>query len=453
MFIATCRWSHGETVLAARASTGTHCGMADGAANRETESQRLDLWLALAAGPAPWLDGEALDAEERLALSGGIISAVAAALVVTAAASASPRLTGIVPTLALGLGILALVSLVVSAPFCKRHSGVGGPAGRLAPIVTIRLVASLGVLAIVVRVFGTVPALIVAGFGLTGGIEAAVTLRVLGADIPPRQLLRRSATSTLHLGVVTGLVGIALLGRSGDGPAIALQVATAFYALAASAMISFIATRSLLADHHRQDADRVDAARIDAHRDNAHWLHDDVCSELRYLRLHVETDGLDRPELLARLDQLDHRLRLRQLDEVLYMGTATLSEIIQPYIRAAQNNGVALLEVPSYETAGMVISAAAGRQVQRAVAVLVANAIQAGASSLRLRTIVDDGRVVVEVEDDAGGFRPDATVAGRGLDSLRRDLGASGLVLEPTPQGTVARSTISLDLDLENARP
>jgi len=434
-------------------SAATRLAHTVGMVETETKSGQLDLWLALAAGPAPWLDGQPLGAEERLALGGGVISAVGAAAVVTSAAVSSPQVSGLVPTLALCAGLVASVALVVTAPFCRRHSGVRGPAGRLGPMVAIRLAASLGVLAIVVRVFDAVPAPAIAGFGLTAGIEAAVTLRVLGLDLAPRALLRRSITSTLHLGVVTALAAIALLPGPGAGRLIAAQLAAGFYALAASAMAAFVATRSLLAGHDRQDGARVDLARREAHRDSAHWLHDDVCSEVRYLRLNVETDGFDRLSLIARLDQLDHRLRLRQLDEVLETGDAMLGEIIQPYIRMAQNNGLDLIEVPSYETAGLAISAAAGRRVQRTAAVLVANAIQAGASTLALRTAVNDAEVIIEVEDDAGGFAEDAVVAGRGLDGLRRDLGRDGLVLQRTAQGTLARGSVRLHEQRERADP
>lgn len=422
-------------------------------AQGDRQTGRLDLWLALAAGPAPWLDGEPLGAPERLALAGGIMTGVAGALIVTAAAVSSPRVSGVGPTLAFGVGVITLVSLVVSAPFCKRHSGVGGPAGRLGPMVAIRTVASLSVLAIVVRVFGSVPALAIGGFGLTAGTEAAVTLRVLGSDVPPGEILRRSATSTLHLGVVTALVAIAVVGGPGDGRAIAIQVGMGFYALALSATIAFLTTRSLLAGHDRQAGLLVDLVRREAHRDNAHWLHDDVCSELRYLRLFVESDRYDHRSMAGRLDELDHRLRLRQLDEVLQTGMATLGEVIQPYIRTAQSNGVDLVEVPSFETAGLVLDAASGRQVQRVIAVLVANAIQAGTTILRLRTTVDGDVAVIEVEDNAGGFAPDAVTAGRGLDSLRRDLGTDGLVLERTADGTLVRGIIGLGTVHERAKP
>lgn len=412
----------------------------------EAGTERFDLWLALAAGPAPWLDGERLGAAERLVLSAGVASAAAAALVVTATAASSPEAAGAGSRVLLGPAVIALVAILVGVPLRMRRLRHGDAVGRLAPIVATRLLAGLGLLAIVVRTYASLPALAIAGFGVSGGAEALVTLRVLGIDLPPRDLLRRSLHSTVHLGVVSGLLGLALLAGSSEGRVLALQMAVAFYALAATAMAAFVAFRARLGELDREQAGHVQAARSHAHRDHAHWLHDDVCSELRYLRLHVETEGIEPRALIGRLDQLDHRLRLRQLDEVLQTGSADLGEIIQPYVRTAQDNGVEIIEVPSFETAGLVVSAVSGRLVQRAVAVLVANAIQAGTSTLRIRTEVREGSVItIEVEDDAGGMPTDVVVGGRGLAGLRRDLGPDGLVLERTATGTLARAVVHVD--------
>jgi hypothetical protein len=113
----------------------------------------------------------------------------------------------------------------------------------------------------------------------------------------------------------------------------------------------------------------------------------------------------------------------------------------------AQTNGVELTEVPTYETGAMLLPPDAGRQVQRAMGVLTANAIQAGARRIAIRTWLEAGGLVVEVEDDAGGFDVSRRIPGRGLDGLSRDLGADRLELVPTDTGTAARAHVAMAIE------
>jgi hypothetical protein len=399
-------------------------------------SSRLDLWFAVAAGPGPWLDGQRLRPLDQLVVAAGMGSALAVGLAVTSTAAASLEFGG--PGLALfGLTLAAL--LVVLFTTSPRLAALGPR-----PVVVARAGAALGVLALTVKAFGSVQPLLLSGFGPAAGAHATATLRVVGAEVRWQDALRRFSTSTVHAGVLTGGVILAVLPATRSLRGDALDLGLALYALIATSTL----TLAVLSRHRRRIAagedDHTAALRSAIHRDHAHWLHDDVCSELGYLRLRLQDGSVDHAALRQSLDDLDHRLRIRQIDEILEGGPARLGEIMQPYIRVAQTNGVELTEVPTYETGAMLLPPDAGRHLQRAMGVLTANAIQAGARRIAIRTWLEAGGLVVEVEDDAGGFDATTRIPGRGLDGLDRELGPGRLELTGTERGTSARAHIAM---------
>ncbi|HEX8804606.1 MAG TPA: hypothetical protein VF743_10440, partial [Acidimicrobiales bacterium] len=108
-------------------------------------------------------------------------------------------------------------------------------------------------------------------------------------------------------------------------------------------------------------------------------------------------------------------------------GEAQLAELLQPYVRLAQDHDVTVVEVPRFEEAAITVHSDAGWLVQRALGVLVPNAIAAGAQHLAFRVSSGRDGFAIEVEDDAGGFDLAHVPAGRGLDGLQRDLGPGGM--------------------------
>ena len=101
-----------------------------------------------------------------------------------------------------------------------------------------------------------------------------------------------------------------------------------------------------------------------------------------------------------------------------------VAELVQLQVRRAEDQGVRVVRGPPVRRGRRRPSTArSGRLIQRALDVLVPNAIAAGARELGFAITTDDGGVVVEVEDDAGGFHLAAVPAGRALDGLQRDLG------------------------------
>ena len=88
-----------------------------------------------------------------------------------------------------------------------------------------------------------------------------------------------------------------------------------------------------------------------------------------------------RPEDVVRgLDELDHQIRLRQLEELYQSGDVRLAEVLQPYVRRAQNQQVAIERVPTFDDASLMVDVEVGRLFGRAAAVLTSNAMNAGAT-------------------------------------------------------------------------
>jgi hypothetical protein len=258
-------------------------------------------------------------------------------------------------------------------------------------------------------------------------------------------LLGVAHVAVVAVAVLAGsVVAVAAGGATGVVTGIATYVALHFAAFV-GVMQCWLLERIR---QRRDDELRAHAESLEQrqHRRRAHWLHDDVCSELRLLRLQLETKQIEPADIGEQLDELDHRLRIRQLDELLQSGRVRLAEVIQPFVRRAQAHGLRVREVPRFEQASLELDETTGRMVQRAAAVLMTNSIQAGAGEIGIRaTLRPDGtQFELQFDDDAGGFDHFALPPGRGLDSLRHELGPGSLVLRRTEHGTSARVAFAL---------
>ncbi|MEQ9162545.1 MAG: hypothetical protein RLN74_07555, partial [Ilumatobacter fluminis] len=153
----------------------------------------------------------------------------------------------------------------------------------------------------------------------------------------------------------------------------------------------------------------------------------------------------------AELEELDHRLRLRQLDEVMRGGEPHLYEILQPHLRRIQSLGIQLYRVPPLELTNRRTDSESAQLFHRAVSVLTSNAINADATRLAIDLFeVDGGQISLTVTDDAGGFDLDAVPAGRGLSNLVADLGPDRVRRRDTQNGSAV--TVTLPLSPEPAR-
>lgn len=168
----------------------------------------------------------------------------------------------------------------------------------------------------------------------------------------------------------------------------------------------------------RRAARMVETTRNSERRARAEWLHDTVCAEIRVARLRIADDAIDRRGLDQVLADLEHRVRLQQLDDSMVTGRVRLSEVVQPFIRRLQDHGVAVTKAPTFGESRFEIDEAVGRRLRHTLSVLVNNAILAGARGVSLRVELVGSIVEVEVADDAGGFDLHQVPAGRALDML-----------------------------------
>lgn len=153
----------------------------------------------------------------------------------------------------------------------------------------------------------------------------------------------------------------------------------------------------------------------------------------------------------ALLDELDFALRLRQLDELIESGTVRLAEVLQPFLRNAQNSGVLVERVPSYDIASTEVDHDTGNTFRRAAAVITSNALNAGATRLSFEVAVHDEHIDLVVIDDAGGFDASDITAGRGLWTLRHELGPDNLYIEQHETGSRVHAAVPRKKILEQS--
>lgn len=408
----------------------------------------VDVWLAVFAGPLPWIDGR-LPASHRLLLLAEVWMGVGLVLMTVAVRSVGVQdpseIVGFTLTSAVAMAALLLPSALAiqAAPWRP------GPVA----LAVVRAIGMAAMLFLLVREFGGLQPTAVMAFGILAGAETAVSLRTIGLPTGVPVMVRRFLLSSVHLGMLCGFAAVVVVSREGllDGALTGLMAT--LYTVSLVGIVTGSSFARALDQVDVAAAAREHEARISVHREQAHWLHDDVCSRLSNARQRLEAGTVDLDEVMVLIDDLDHHLRLRQVEGILDGGPVRLVEIVQPYIRLAQKNRVRVVETPPVETASTTVDSRAGKLIQRACAVLVANAIQAGATELRInatRRGEPEAVVEIEIEDDAGGFDVGAVVPGRGLDSLRRDLGSTGLTLTRTALGT--RATVSVRLAGEPAR-
>jgi hypothetical protein len=113
-----------------------------------------------------------------------------------------------------------------------------------------------------------------------------------------------------------------------------------------------------------------------------------------------------------------------------------VAELLQPHVRWAQEREVEVTEVPRFADPTVAIDGEVGRVVNRALEVLVPNAVAAGATHLAFRVVLAPDDVTVEVEDDAGGFDLTHIPAGRALHALQQELGAGRVTCISTDKGS-----------------
>lgn len=285
-------------------------------------------------------------------------------------------------------------------------------------------------------------ALLVIPFAIAAGADTSLTARELGWLLHPMRWWRRFLGSPFHLGVI-GAVAATYVYNQGDR----YDPWPAFVATHLSVVTTLTVAWVVGIGLERVDSELADERRIiveDERRRRAHWLHDDVCAEIRLISLRVQTQDMAAGEIVALLDNLDHQFRLRQLDELLDSGPIQVAELLQPYIRRAQNVGVAIDQVPSFDEASFTLSGNQARLFARAAALFTSNALNV--SARHLTYLVERSATVVRltVSDDGPGFELDDVSHGRGLWSLRHELRPGHLEITTSPLGGAAVTAVIL---------
>ena len=403
-----------------------------------------DLRIALLTGAAGWRDRDSSYTVAELAAVAALMACVAAVVtVLLVSAGLPPGSAAVVGATRWAVAVVGGLTLVLAVapsfawPLGWRPRRTGPALG----FAVVRVSAVMLVVGCWTALLGPTAPAPIWMLGAVVGCEYTLTAWVLEARTSGRSWWWNFQRSTVHLGiwVVSLLVAVANSDRIGD----LLRIPLSFQVIALAAALTCYGLERLRRSLDHRTSAIAHASAADAHERMAHWLHDDLTTSLRSMHVRLRSARIDREDVAAELERLDHRLRLRQVDEMLATGTVQLAQILQPYVRLAQAHGVDVVDVPRFDEASTTLEGPSGRLVQRALGVLVPNAIAAGAGQLAIKVATDDpSELSIEVVDDAGGFDLAMAPAGRGLDGLRGELGEGNLTCVRTDRGSRLRVRI-----------
>ena len=397
----------------------------------------LDTWRALLAGSNAWATGERRhEAWNRLL---AVIQLFALATTLATLWWAPTRNTDNFH-LTMTLATISL-SLLMVPPLMRATRLPAWPRGVIvnsAARVTLVVVACLSI-------YGLLPgwhALWSAPLAIAMGIDASLTCSELGWTARPWLWYRRFLVSGFHLGIVGALTATLVAGGASRS-ALSIPLFACLHVWAITETTTLWISSTLQQDEDREReaafADLIEGER----RQRAHWLHDDVCAELHLVSLKLQTNFATTDEVVGLLNDFDHQLRLRQLEELFGAGRIRLAEVLQPYIRHAQNQGVQIDGVPGFEHSAITLDEREARWAARAVSNLTSNSLNVGATSVTYEAHVCDGMLNLIVSDDGPGFNLAEIPQGRGLWTLIHDLKPGGVAVGTSDAGG-ARVTVSI---------
>ncbi len=406
-------------------------------AHTEGSPEALEFWIAIAAGEPVWADpDDEVSAIARLAAAIEIF-ALAACITITwtAAFVREGDVNGFV-ALAPWIATAALMLIMVRP--LRLVLGFRHQAGLWTSFLA-RIVL------IVICVACMMPSSPMAGLlslwplAVALGVEAALCAWALGFNVEPIRWWTNFLRSPLHMGIVGAVAGsVVYLGLEGAVTTVIPIYIVVHLCVLGSAVVARVLDRFHRAIDVRLETE-VAAAAASEHRQSAHWLHDDVSAELKLVELKLRNGDYGANEVAGALSDLDHQLRLRQLDELYRSGSVRLAEVLQPFVRNAQSHGITITTVPTFDDASAVVDERLGRLFGRAVSVTSSNAILAGARELGFAVESDDTTITLSVTDDAGGFDLSSVPAGRGLWQLGQDLGTADISVDPCGDGSTVR--------------
>lgn len=422
----------------------------------------LDLWVALLAGERVWLDAPTRPGmRERIAALVALFT-LAAIFVATWIA-----VTVRFDIYRLGLNdrhrsllVVAIIATCAGVALARRFTqtliGRTVTPARFVPEFAWRCAA---LLAVIIGIASALPRSHALGALPVGGLlgaDSALTMWAIGTKPNLANWVKRFAFGPVHFGALGAMLASVIF--LDDPPTIrtvlGLYVALWVGVLAAMLTIALLDRLAEVIDEEAEQERLEAVARERSHR--AHWLHDDVLSEVRLASLRLSSGDATPAEVNAELLELDHRLRLRQLDELMSGGAARIYEVLQPHLRRAQNLGVHLAAVPPHEVTHQQLDAETARLLNMVMSRLMSNAVNAGATTLEIAVEVGAGAartIEVSVTDDAGGFDLATAPEGRGLHSLITELGPGAVWRTDAPGGSVVGASIPFpDPDREESR-
>jgi len=306
--------------------------------------------------------------------------------------------------------------------------------------------------------------------GAVAGAECAIRRAGrLGSSAPTEKLERRlrmglgavmllvvtlvvSLAYTLVVPVVVALLGS---GEMGTGDVVHMQLATKSFLALLLAGITACGVYGGLGRVSRKLAQEVAGyffgIRQRYLRHRAQWMHDHLLSEISFMMLEFQARPVGSQWAVERLRDLDHRLRVEQITDLIESGPTRIASLVQVHVRRSMNLGVKVSPVPEFQQVDVVVDSDTGRLINRVLSTLFSNAMNAGAKEIGLDVRVDSTGVEISVSDDAGGFDLRTIPVGRGLEELISELGRSGVSREALPGGSMMRVMVPYRLLLEVA--
>ena len=400
----------------------------------EGSPEALEFWIALAAGEPVWADpDDDVSPVERMAASIGLF-ALATCITITwtgalMRSEPSTGFTAVAPWLATTTLLIMMVRPIRLVLEFRRQAQLWRSFVARIALITITVACMMPLSPL----FGLMSMWLLA---VALGVEAALCAWALGFDVEPVRWWTNFLRSPLHMGVAGGVAASVLYLGIGDAVATVIPIYIIIdLCVLGSAYVALVLDRFRTdLDNRHQEA--ISAAAAAEHRQSAHWLHDDVSAELKLIELKLRNGSFGSDDIAVALSELDHHLRLRQLDELYQSGTVRLAEILQPFVRNAQSQGISITAVPTFDDASAIVDERLGRLFGRAVAVTAANAMLAGATELGFVVHSDVANIVLSVTDNAGGFDLRTVPAGRGLWQLGQELGTADISAEPYGKGS-----------------
>ena len=356
--------------------------------------------------------------------------------------------------------------LLIAELMCLRHRLISPQHPHvIAGSPTLRSIAIFTVVTAMLLLLPSWNLLGVVPLGAVVGAELTIRRGCRIDSMPPRA---RRTERVLRVGFVSAMLllpalGITITGavRSGapvvadglSGPGITITM-LAMVVIAGAAAAAVHGGLCHLGHKMAQEATGYLVGVRRSHlQQRAQWVHDQLLSEVSFMIMELESRPQTDEWALGRLRDLDHRLRVEQIGDLIESGPTRIASLIQLHIRRSVHLGVTVSPIPQFDQVDVMVDTDTGRLINRVLSTLFSNAMNAGAQEIGLDVRVEPAGVEIRVSDDAGGVDLHTVPAGRGLEDLISILGSTGVSREPVPGGSLMKVVVPHRLILEVIEP